>query len=173
MNDQIYAANVKKTLKDCIAKLASVKWLYLNNPEKDFTRDRKITFEDFINICLQMEGGALQNELIKYFDFAQDTPTKSAFCQQRSKVSPEALECLFCLFTEMLMGLDTPKTFKGYRLLACDGSDINIPYNPQDKESFHQNAGKKGYNQLHLNAFFDSVRLPLCPQTAHTLLLRP
>lgn len=155
MNDQIYAANVKKILKDCIAELASVKWLYLNNPEKDFTRDRKITFEDFINICLQMEGGALQNELTKYFDFAEDTPTKSAFCQQRAKVSPEALKFLFCLFTEMLMGLDTPKTFKGYRLLACDGSDINIPYNPQDKDSFHQNAGKKGYNQLHLNAFFD------------------
>ena len=53
------------------------------------------------------------------------------------------------------MGLDAPRTFRGYRLLACNGSDINVPYNPQDRESFHQNADKKGYNQLHLNAFFD------------------
>ena len=102
-----------------------------------------------------MDGGALQNELIKYYDFSEDTPTKSAFCQQRAKVSPEALRFLFCIFTEMLMGIDKPKTFQGYLLLACDGTDINIPYNPSDKESFHQNADKKGYNQLHLNAFFD------------------
>lgn len=155
MNDQSYAANVKRILKDCISDLESIKWMFLSDPEKDFTRKRKISFEDFINICLQMEGGALQNELLKYFDFNEDIPTKSAFCQQRAKVSSDALKFLFCTFTELLMGLDVPKTFMGYRLLACDGSDINIPYNPGDAESFHQAAGKRGYNQLHLNAFFD------------------
>jgi hypothetical protein len=66
----------KKALKDCISQLDSVKWLYLMNPEKDFTRNRKITFEKFINICLQMDGGALQNELMKNFDFIEETPTK-------------------------------------------------------------------------------------------------
>ena len=102
-----------------------------------------------------MDGGSLQNELMKHFDFKDDTPTKSAFCQQRAKVSPEALKFLFCIFTETLIGIDAPKTFKGYRLLACDSSDINIPYNPEDTESYHQNADKRGYNQLHLNTFFD------------------
>ena len=140
MNDRTYAMNVKEALKNCISQLDSIKYLFLNNPEKDFTRERKISFEQFINICLQMDGGALQNELIKYYDFSEDTPTKSAFCQQRAKVSPEALRFLFCIFTEMLMGIDKPKTFQGYLLLACDGTDINIPYNPSDKESFHQNA---------------------------------
>ena len=155
MNDQSYVAAVKEALKNCIAELDSIKWLYLMNPDKDFTRDRKITFEKFINICLQMDGGALQNELMKHFNFSEETPTKSAFCQQRAKVSPEALKFLFCIFTEMVMDIDAPKTFRGYRLLACDGSDINIPYNPDDTESYHQNADKRGYNQLHLNAFFD------------------
>ena len=155
MDDRTYAMNVKEALKKCISQLDSMKYLFLNNPEKDFTRERKISFEQFINICLQMDGGALQSELIKYYDFSEDTPTKSAFCQQRAKVSPEALKFLFSIFTELLMGIDKPKTFQGYLLLACDGTDINIPYNPSDKESFHQNAGKKGYNQLHLNAFFD------------------
>ena len=133
MNDQTYVTAVKKALIDCIEKLDSNKDLFLENPGKDFTRNRKISFEKFINICLQMEGGSLQNELMKYFDFSEDTPTKSAFCQQRAKVSPEALKFLFCIFTETLMGIDAPKTFNGYRLLACDGSDINIPYNKEDK----------------------------------------
>ena len=53
------------------------------------------------------------------------------------------------------MGIDAPKTFHGYRLLACDGSDVNIPYNPSDLESLHKNGDKKGYNQLHLNALLD------------------
>lgn len=155
MNNQIYASNVKKILRSCIADLDSVKWMFLGNPGTDFTRERKISFETFINICLQMEGSALQNELLKYFDFAEYTPTKSAFCQQRAKVSPEALQFLFRMFTELLIGIDAPKTFHGYRLIACDGSDINLPYNPDDQETFHQNGNKRGYNQLHLNAFFD------------------
>ena len=155
MDDKIFVANVKRILRDCIENLDTVKWMFLMNPERDFTRDRKITFEGFINICLQMEGGALQNELLKYFDFSEDTPTKSAFCQQRAKVRPEALEFLFCMFTEVLLDFGAPKTFKGFRLLACDGSDINIPFNPEDVESFHQNGKKRGYNQLHLNALFD------------------
>ena len=155
MNDKIYAEKVKRALQDCIAKLEATKWMFVRDPERDFTRNRVITFEEFIKICLQMEGSNLQNELLSYFEFDETTPTKSAFCQQRMKVLPEALEFLFRLFTEILIGLDTPKTFKGYRLLACDGSDINIPYNLDDPESYHQNGDKKGYNQLHLNAFFD------------------
>ncbi len=68
MDDKEFVANVKRILKECIENLDSVKWMFIINPEKDFTRDRKISFEKFINICLQMEGGALQNELLKYFN---------------------------------------------------------------------------------------------------------
>lgn len=155
MDDQTYAADVKEALKNAISQLDSVKQLFLANPEKDFTRNRKINFVEFVNILLQIDGGSLQNELLKYFEFRDEVPSKSAFCQQRAKVSPEAMKFLYCIFTEMLMGIDAPKTFKGYLLLACDGSDINIPYNPADTETFHQVEGKRGYNQLHLNAFFD------------------
>ena len=34
-----------------------------------------------INQLLQMESGALQSELLKYYRFSNDTPTKPAFCQ--------------------------------------------------------------------------------------------
>lgn len=155
MNDQAYAEAAKETLEKSIALVASLKQYFLKHPETDYTRNRKITFERFLNICLQMEGGTLQNELLKYYDHALDTPTKSAFCQQREKVSPEAFEFLFWEFTKSLVSLDAPKTMKGYRLLACDGSDINIPYNPLDKDTFQQNGEKKGFNQLHLNAIYD------------------
>lgn len=155
MNDNSYALELKELLVNCIEQLVSEKRRFLKNPERDFSRNRKITFEDFINICLQMEGGALQNELLKYFNFSEALPTKSAFCQQRGKVSPEALEYLFCMFTEKLRLSDGLNTFMGYRIIAGDGSDVNTPYNPKDQETFHQSTDKKGYNQLHLNALYD------------------
>lgn len=157
MNDQVYAETVKKTLLDCIDDLDSVKYLFLKHPETDFTRNRVFSFKKLLKFMLLIGGGSLQNELMKYFDFANDVPTKSAFCQQRDKVFPEAVRFLFDTFTEKLESLDTLKLFHGYRILAADGSDINIPYNPTDADTFQQNGNKKGYNQLHLNALFDEL----------------
>lgn len=155
MNDQANAQAVKQALYDGINSLDEIKDLFLRRPGLDFTRDRKINFPEVIKILLQMDGGALQNELIKHFDFSEETPTKSAFCQQRDKVLPEAISFLFSLVTEKLESLDSLHLFHGYRLLACDGSDINIPYNPDDADTFHKIGDKKGYNQLHLNALYD------------------
>lgn len=157
MNDQAYAEAVKKALLECIDDLDSIKPLFLRNPEADFTRDRKFSFRTLINVMLMIGGGSLQNELMKYFDFADDTPSKSAYCQQRAKVLPEAIQFLFSVFTEKLESLDALKLFRGYRVLAADGSDVNIPYNPLDVETFHKNGDNRGYNQLHLNAFYDAL----------------
>lgn len=48
------------------------------------------------------------------------------------------------------------KLYKGYRLLAVDGSDVNIAYNP-DGETYMSNGDNdnKGYNQFHINAMYD------------------
>ena len=155
MNDQAYANAVKKTLLDCIEDLDSIKNLFLRNPETDFTRNRKIPFPTLIKAMLMIDGGSLQNELISYFDYSYDVPTKSAYCQQRAKLFSDAVSFLFSEFTQRLRTLDSLKLFHGYRVLAVDGSDINIPYNPQDIESFQKNGDNKGFNQLHLNALMD------------------
>lgn len=46
MDDRTYAMNVKEALKKCISQLDSMKYLFLNNPEKDFTRERKYLFSN-------------------------------------------------------------------------------------------------------------------------------
>ena len=157
MNDQAYAEAVKKTLLDCIDELDSAKTLFLRNPKVDFTRDRKFSFRKLIHVMLMIDGGSLQSELLKYFDFNDNTPTKSAYCQQRAKVLPDAIQFLFSSFTEKLEKLDLLQLFYGHRILAIDGSDVNIPYNPLDTETFHKNGDNRGYNQLHLNAFYDAL----------------
>ena len=145
----------KETLDQCIAELDQVKHLFLIHPDIDFTRNRLISFTGFVKCCIQMEKSALQSELLKYYEFDEQTPTKSAFIQQRAKVLPEAFEYLFFMFAQKISSFLSLKTLHGYRIIAIDGSDINIPYNPLDFESFQENKDKKGYNQLHLNALQD------------------
>lgn len=48
------------------------------------------------------------------------------------------------------------QTYDGFQLLACDGSDLNISYDPDDWESCKPSGnGKRGSNQLHLHALYD------------------
>jgi len=54
---------------------------------------------------------------------------------------------------------DKDKLFKGYRLLAADGSDIQIPTNTNHPDSFFPGAnGQKPYNLLHLDAVYDLLQ---------------
>lgn len=129
--------------------------LYISNPDCDFTRNRKLPFEKVISSILGMEGRSLNNELLYQFGCAMETPTSSAFIQQRSKINYKAFEYLFHDFTTMAMK-DNIQLFKGYRLLAVDGSDIQIASNPTDYESHvHGKEGSKPYNLLHLDAMYD------------------
>ena len=102
---------------------------------------------------LSMTGKSLRGELMDYFDLSRSMPTVSAFVQQRNKVNPCAFETLFHTFTD---AVDEQTLFKGYRLLAVDGSDLHTPTNKDEKDSFYEGAnGQKPYNLFHLNALYD------------------
>lgn len=79
-----------------------------------------------------------------------------ALCQQRQKLLPESMDFLFHSFNDSFSSLET---YRGFRLLACDGSDLAIAYNPDDKDTYRRHNSlerhEKGYNQLHLNALYD------------------
>ena len=125
----------------------------LRAPDKDFTRNRKLSYEKMILSLLTMEGTSLTNELLRQFGCQCDTASSSAFVQQREKILPAALEKLFYSFVAKM---DTSLGFKGFRLIAVDGSDIQIPTNLNDPDSLIQICkGRKPYNLLHLNALYD------------------
>ena len=148
-----FSERVFVTLKNKVARLDRLKTVnhLLNDTECDFTRKRKLPFPDVIMIILSMAGDPLREELLHYFDYDSDTATSSAFVQARSKILPEAFEELFHSFNN---AYPCSETFKGYRLIAIDGSDLNIPYDPLDKDTLHNNQ-KKVYNLYHINAAYD------------------
>lgn len=149
-----YIQNITDSLTNLISELSSNPSLFLRNPQVNFTRNRKISFRSLIGITMNSGGGTMSKELLDYFDFNVNTPTVSAYTQQRSKVLPEAFEYLFQSFTQE--NISHNNTFKGYKLIACDGSNLTIATNPSDAETAYKSSQYGTItNHLHLNAFFD------------------
>ena len=149
-----YIQKLTDSMTNLISELSKNPSLFLKNPKKDFTRNRKIDFKTLVGIIMNSSGGTMKKELLEYFDFDVNTPTVSAFSQQRSKVLPDAFEYLFKAFTEE--NLPNSKDFNGYTLIACDGSNLSIATNPNDPETaWKNNQHGDIMNKFHLNAFYD------------------
>lgn len=162
MNDT-FLSDLKQVLDNCIAELDSIHHLFCQSPGKDFTRDRKITFQDTCRFMIELQSKSLPNEVMDHFGHTTDAPTVSAFVQQRQKILTEGWSYLFHSFVTECEPLHS-RTYRGYRLLACDGSDVNIYRDPSDDESFiHE--GESGYNMIHVNALYDLLSHTYCDLT--------
>ena len=147
----------KNKLEAAISAVTEIGWLFANDPDSDFTRDRKLPMDSVLRLLLKFSGKSLQSELSALYApprrIPQTVPTKSAFSQQRHKLLWEGCYMLLRSFTDSLPYL---KTFEGYRLLACDGSSVPIPRNDnEDDYSVVTREDRKSYNQLHINGLFD------------------
>ncbi|WP_211093596.1 transposase [Cohnella fermenti] len=148
-----YAHSLKTKLTSLIRGMADAPAPYVKNPEKDFTRKKKLPFETVMQLLISMGGNSLYKELLESQGYDVNTATTSAFIQQRNKILPSALEFLFHEFTQSYTDI---KDYRGYRLLAIDGSDLHIATNPADLDSYFQSQpNSKGFNLLHLNAVYD------------------
>ena len=148
-------ASSYELLLSAISELELQKDSFVLRPGVDFSRKRKISFRDTILSLLTMQGGSLSTTSHDFFQhrLPADIPSLSALHQQRAKLLPDAMRYLFYHFTQRL---PTVQTYDGFQLLACDGSDLNICYDPADKESCKPSGnGKRGSNQLHLHALYD------------------
>lgn len=149
-----YINKVTNSLTKLISEISENPSLFVKKPKTDFTRNRKINFKKFIGITMNSGGGTMSKELLDYFDFDVNTPSVSAYTQQRSKVLPEAFEFLFNSFTQENMS--STNNYNGYRLIACDGSNLTIATNPNDAQTaYKSNQFGTITNHLHLNAFYD------------------
>lgn len=147
-----YSTKIKRKLFSLIKEMKKEVHLYVQNPFSDFVRNRKLSFEQTMKIILSMGGDNLRSEILSHFGFRPETASTSAFCQQRAKIKADAFETLFYKFND---SLDSPRSFKGYRLLACDGSTVRIPL-PSTASDYHC-CGPSAFSgsYIHLNALYD------------------
>ena len=149
--------SIHNNLESAINQIVSQREKYVNNPKTDFTRNRKFPMKDVINQIISMNGGSLKKELYNFSKTKGVQLTPSAFVQQRAKISSIAFKDIFQIFNNHCNDI---KKYKGYRLLAIDGSAINIPRNEESETFIKPQKTKngnmsKGYNQYHLNAIYD------------------
>ena len=150
------ASCVKQSLLDQIENLAEHPECYCQNPGKDFTRKRKLNFSVLVSFILNMHGGSTTNEIIDFFPEKGISISTSAVVQMRDKLKAETFRALLLGFNKQMEKVSVPKTENGLRIIAVDGSDIQIPVNKNDEESFFPGAnGQKPYNLLHMNALYD------------------
>lgn len=148
-----YPKHIKSTLNSVIRSMTKHREDFCRCPGKDFTRKRKLPFEEVLSLLVKMGGHSLRDEMLNFLNFKETPASVSALVQQRSKILPEALEYLFQEFTNRCQ---KPKLYKGYRLLAVDGSDLQFTANPNDPLSYFPGVnGQKPYSFLHLNALYD------------------
>lgn len=148
-----YSDSVKVLLLATINELASNPVKYARNPDKDFSRNRKMGFKDLLLMFLTMEADCIKEELYRYFGRSTNAPSKAAFYKQRKKLKDGALRTLLISFNQKLkMNLYNGK----YQFIACDGSTLDIYRNPDDPDTYFEPNGKstRGFNQIHVNAFY-------------------
>lgn len=148
-----YADVIKSLLLATLKEIVADPRKYAVNPGIDFTRNRKLGFQDTLLMLLTMEADCIKEELYRYFGRNTETPSKDAFYKQRRKLNKTALANLLYSFNSKL----TKKLYQGkYPFIACDGSAADIFRNPDDPDTFFEPNGKstRGFNQIHINAFY-------------------
>ena len=140
---------VRLALFSTIDSLLDRREEFLVNPSSSFTRMKKISFEKAILFPMVAGSDNVATELLDLFG-ENNLPLPSSMIQRRNQIKPAAFKELFFSFTNKF---HIRNTFRGYQLIACDGSRLNLPYNPSDSETFIRCInGRKGYNQIHLNS---------------------
>ena len=105
--------------------------------EKDFTRNRSLTFPRLISFMLNMVNGSIQSELSRFFQIIYDSPvtinsvSTAAFCKARKKLSHTAFKALNTCLTDTFYRSSQVRRWNGFRLLAVDGSVTSLPNVPE------------------------------------------
>ena len=81
-----YPKHIKNTLLSVIHDMAKHPEDFCCCPGKDFTRDRKLSFEKLLALLVKMGGHSLRDEMLDCLKFKESPASVSALVQQRSKL---------------------------------------------------------------------------------------
>ena len=155
-----HATTISCILDDSINYIVANRAAYVVNPDKDFIRNRMLPMDTIMKIMITSNGGSIQENIQKMFDKEEKNglipiiPTIPAFVKQRDKIKPNAYYDLFIRATKAWEKASMLDHYKGFRVMAIDGTDINIYPHPED-ETFIKVKDKAGYSQYHATMMCD------------------
>ena len=129
-----------KIIKKVYDKINSKEFLEVSKmKEKDFIRNRKMDFPKLTIFILSGTKKSLQSALFAFssrFKFENGTYSKQAFSKARKKINPSAFFSIFKESVEMFYKDSDYKHYRGYRVMAIDGTKYNLPNNAEMKEIY-------------------------------------
>ena len=140
--------NPIKKLQTILKEMEAHKFQYVAEPQKDFSRNRKVSFYDMMWFLLFIGANSMSEEIRRSFnhkDFSYIS--EAAILKSRSKIKVSAFEQLLRKFNDTL---EKPKEYRGYRVLAVDGSDFSSLYSAQSEYATISNQ-YGGANRMHVN----------------------
>lgn len=118
------AQKIKKRYISILNRMAQDPTPYVKNPEKDFSRKRKLSFQDTINTVVTYDAGSIGRCIKRYIYKSKKTPTTSAFIQQQKKLALSAFQTLLYKFND---SFPCDKTLYGLHILGVDGTSTTVP----------------------------------------------
>lgn len=124
-------------------------------------RRRKMPIEDLVYSMINRKGLTLKLELRNYMKITHPgiEISKPGYLKQRMKLNPEAFKFLYQSHNKNFYqdAEFEPYTYKGYLVLAADGSDINIPTTAETVEKYGSASvrGGKPCAQIGLGCIYD------------------
>lgn len=118
--------------------------------QEAFTRERHLPLRKIILFLMNQVQACLQTELDRFFQVLEGAEvavrrvTKGAFCQARKKFSYRAFVALNQQALDQFYQHGPAKRWRGYRLIACDGTTHRVPQVQANHDHFGQARGDRG-----------------------------
>lgn len=127
---------------------SELRQMFTSSP-KDFTRKRKLPFEFVVGMLLNFFKRSYDIEISDFFnhiDAEEFTASKSAFCQQRSKINSFFFSCLNSILTDSfhVHYKNEVKRWNDFRLIAIDGSTSYLIDNEEVTRHFGTHGNQRG-----------------------------
>ena len=121
---------------------------------KDYTRKRKLSISQVLMSLFSFGSASLHNEYNRLFIHHKIDTSLCAFVRARDKISLRGIKPIL---QKLNKKMSYDKTFKGYRLLAIDGSKVSIYPNKKDDEIDKRKSKSDGKSSslIHVSALFD------------------
>lgn len=112
-----------------------------------FTRKRKMPADDIIISILSRKGLTTSMDILDYFDEkgSGESVSKQAYLKQRKKLNYEVFSYLNTSYLQNFYGeLAAEDLYKGYLVLAVDGSKGEVPASKENAAAFGTRDGESG-----------------------------
>ena len=113
--------------------------------DKAFTRNRKMNYESLVKTMILKKGQTLSLELDEITTSMNiQKISKQAYSKQRMNLNPKIFKHLNEKYIKRIYDEIDVKKYKGYIILAVDGSIIELPNSNELKEYYGLSEGQKG-----------------------------